>query len=88
MPDVSKKITGEVVISAAKFSQLQKRSRNIAGFKERITASLRKEVTGILETILGGAIVLEASDIHVEPLEKKAKIRSRVDGILQDVLFI
>jgi type IV pilus assembly protein PilB len=88
MPEVSKKITGEVAISAAKFSQLQKKAKNIAGFKEKITASLGEEVTEILETILGGAIVLGASDIHVEPLEEKAKIRSRIDGILQDVLFI
>ena len=88
MPKVSKKITGEVTISAAKFSQLQKKVKNIAGFKEKITASLGKEVTEVLEAILGGAIALEASDIHIEPLEEKAKIRSRIDGILQDVLFI
>ncbi|KPJ73723.1 hypothetical protein AMJ48_00825 [Parcubacteria bacterium DG_74_1] len=88
MPEVSKKITGEVMISTAKFSQLKKEVKNIADFKEKIVTSFKKEVTEILEIILGGAIALEVSDIHIEPLEEKVKIRSRVDGILQDVLFI
>ncbi|HUW71933.1 MAG TPA: GspE/PulE family protein [Candidatus Humimicrobiaceae bacterium] len=88
MPEVSKKITGEVAISKSRFSQSQKEIKNIADFKERITASLAGEVTEILEVILAGAIVLEASDVHIEPLEEKAKVRSRIDGVLQDVLFI
>ncbi len=88
MPEFSKKITGEITISELNFSEFQKEVKNIADFKKKITASLEKEVTEILEIILGGAMILEASDIHIEPLEEKAKIRSRIDGILQDVLFI
>ena len=88
MPEVSKKITGEMVISPSKFSQLQKEIKNISDFKKKVEASLGKEVTEILEIILGGAISLEASDIHIEPLEEEARIRSRIDGILQDVLSI
>lgn len=56
MPEVSKKITGEVVISAPKFSQLQKEIKNISGFKKKIEAVLGKEITEILEIIFGGAI--------------------------------
>ena len=88
MPEISKKITGEVAISPAKFSQIKKEIKNISDFENKITAVLEKEVTEILEIILGGAITLEASDIHIEPLEEKVKIRSRIDGILQDVLLI
>ena len=88
MPEVSKKITGEVAISAPRFSRSQKEVKNIADFKDKITASLEGEVTEILEVILAGAIALETSDIHIEPLEEKAKVRSRIDGILQDVLFV
>jgi type II secretory ATPase GspE/PulE/Tfp pilus assembly ATPase PilB-like protein len=36
---------------------------------------------------LGGAIKLEASDIHIEPKENEARLRVRLDGILQDVLI-
>ena len=88
MPEVPKKITGEVVISPPKFTEIQKEIKNVSDFKEGIEASLGREVTEILEIILGGAISLEASDIHIEPLEEKVKIRSRIDGILQDILFI
>jgi len=87
-PEPSRRIAGEVTISLSKFSKLQKEVKNIADFKEKITDSLGKEVTEVLEIVLGGAIALEASDIHIEPLEEEAKIRSRIDGILQDVLFI
>lgn len=88
MPEVVKKITGEVVISARKFSRLQKKVKNISDLKKEIENSLSKEISEILEIVLGGAISLEASDIHMEPLEKEAKIRSRIDGFLQDVLLI
>lgn len=88
MPEVSKKIVGQVVISPQKFSEIQKKVKNISAFKEKIEASLEREVTEILEIILGGTISLEASDIHIEPLEEKAKIRSRIDGILLDVLLV
>lgn len=35
--------------------------------------------------ILGDAISLRTSDIHVEPFEHELRIRYRIDGILQDV---
>lgn len=87
MPEVSKKITGEVVISPSRFSQLQKEIKNIPDFKKEITAVLGKEMTEILEIILGGAISLDASDIHIEPEEEKAKLRIRIDGVLHDVIL-
>ena len=87
MPEVSKKITGEVVISAPKFSQLQKEIKNISGFKKKIEAVLGKEITEILEIIFGGAISLDVSDIHIEPEEEKAKLRVRIDGVLHDVIL-
>jgi type II secretory ATPase GspE/PulE/Tfp pilus assembly ATPase PilB-like protein len=36
---------------------------------------------------LFSAINLDASDIHVEPQESEARLRIRLDGILQDVVF-
>ncbi len=87
-PEPSRKITGEITISKSNFSNLQKEVKNIADFKEKIATSLKKEVTEILEIILGGAMILDSSDIHIEPLEEEAKIRSRIDGILQDVSLV
>ena len=81
------KIVGEVKISPATLTITQK-IKNVSDFKEKIEASLEKRVTEILEIILGGALSLDASDIHIEPLEEKTKIRARIDGVLQDILFL
>jgi len=88
MPEVSKKITGEIVISSEALTEIEKEIKNLSDFREKIEVFLEKGVTEILEIILGGAISLDASDIHIEPREKEAKLRVRVDGILQDVLFL
>jgi len=87
MPEVSKKITGLIEISPQILAETQKKIKNISDFKEKIEEFLKKSVSEILEIILGGGISLEASDIHVEPEENQAKIRARIDGILQDVII-
>jgi type IV pilus assembly protein PilB len=84
MEEISKKIVGEVKISK---EVLEKEIKNIPTLKKEIESVLNKEVTKILDTILGGSIKLEASDIHIEPKENEAKLRIRLDGILQDVLI-
>ena len=47
-----------------------------------------KAVTELISIVVGGAINLNASDVHIEPEEEQAKIRVRLDGILQDVLTL
>jgi type II secretory ATPase GspE/PulE/Tfp pilus assembly ATPase PilB-like protein len=82
---MQQKITGEVKISPAILTITQK-VKNVSALQKRVEESLEKSITEVLEVILGGAINLEASDIHIEPEEKQAKIRTRIDGILQDVI--
>ncbi|MFH1036736.1 MAG: GspE/PulE family protein [Patescibacteria group bacterium] len=88
MPEVSKKITGLVEISSAIFGEIKKGINNIGDFAKRIDDFSSKRVTEILEIILGGAINLNASDIHIEPEETRTKIRVRIDGSLLDVAFL
>lgn len=83
----AKKITGEVEISRSMSQETQREIKNILDFKEKINSSLGKSTTELLEVILISSIILEASDIHIEPEEKRSRLRVRVDGILQDVLF-
>jgi type IV pilus assembly protein PilB len=45
-------------------------------------------VAKIVATILEYGIKARASDIHVEPLEDKTRIRYRIDGILQEKLVL
>ena len=81
-------ITGEIKISLSRFAEIQRKVKNISEFKKEIGASLTQKVTQLLELILGGALILEASDLHIEPEEAEVKIRVRIDGILQDVIVI
>jgi len=81
---MQQKITGEVKISPSILTITQK-IKNVSAFKEKVEEFLEKSVGELSEAILGGAINLEASDIHIEPEEKEIKIRIRIDGILQDV---
>lgn len=82
------KIRGEMEISSTILAEIQEKVKNISDFKKKIEEFLTKSVTEILEVILGGGISLESSDIHIEPEENQVKIRTRIDGILQDVVFI
>ncbi|OGZ17610.1 MAG: hypothetical protein A2Z78_00450 [Candidatus Nealsonbacteria bacterium RBG_13_36_15] len=87
MNSSNSKITGEIKISPSALKKLQKKAINIPSFKGIIEAYLGKRATDLAEILLGGGVLLEASDIHIEPEEERAKLRLRIDGILQDVLF-
>ncbi|UZE93395.1 MAG: type II/IV secretion system protein [Candidatus Nealsonbacteria bacterium] len=88
MPEISKKITGQVIIPTEILTEIQKEIKNLPSFKDKIEDSLKGRLTELLEIILGGTINLGASDIHIEPKEKEVKIRVRIDGLLQDVFSI
>jgi type II secretory ATPase GspE/PulE/Tfp pilus assembly ATPase PilB-like protein len=88
MEDAIKKITGQVEISPVILKKIEGKIKNIEDFKKIIEDFLSENITEILDIILAGAILLEASDVHLEPQQDKAKIRARVDGNLQDVVFL
>ncbi len=88
MSEISKKITKEVVISPEKNAEIQKKIKGVSDFKEEIEKSFTKNVSELLEIILGGGVHLDVSDIHIESEENQAKIRARIDGILEDVVVI
>jgi type IV pilus assembly protein PilB len=45
-------------------------------------------VIRIVDTLLKHAILQDASDIHIEPLEDQTLIRYRIDGILHDAMVL
>lgn len=45
-------------------------------------------VIRIVDTLLEYAIFEDASDIHIEPMEKNVLVRYRIDGILRDVMTL
>ena len=88
MPTFSSKITGKIRISPNILSETQNKVKNIPFFKKVIEAHLEGKITELAEILLGGGILLDASDLHIEPEEKQAKLRLRVDGVLQDVMLL
>ncbi|BCD68669.1 GspE/PulE family protein [Nitratiruptor sp. YY09-18] len=57
--------------------------------KELHTEGLKKEgeesaVMRLIHLIIKDSILRRASDIHIEPDEKKAVVRARIDGVLQE----
>lgn len=82
------KITGEIKVTPEKLAELQKRITNLGELKQKIEEVLSASATEILEIIGTGSILLNASDIHLEPSETEAKLRIRIDGILQDVIVL
>ena len=91
MEQIYSKITEKIKISSTRISEVQEKIINISEFKkemEKILSQKIIETTKIIEIIMVGAITLEASDIHIEPEENNAKIRIRLDGMLQDLINI
>jgi len=56
---------------------------------EKITDVIRDPpIAKIVATLLEFAIKLRASDVHIEPLPEKTRIRYRIDGILHEKLVL
>jgi len=51
-------------------------------------AAEQMPIIKIVDTLLKHAILQQASDIHIEPLEKEVVIRYRIDGILHDTMTL
>ncbi len=45
-------------------------------------------IVKIVDTLISHAILQEASDIHIEPLEESLVVRYRIDGILRDAMVL
>ena len=85
-------LRGGLNVSSATLEDLQKKINSMDDVKtivEGITSSHESHtVSRLLEVILAGAISLQCSDVHIEPEEKQMRVRYRLDGVLQDILFL
>lgn len=79
-------ISAEVLRNTAK--NIQKMQDIEKYINEAMEGNQVHKISHILEIILAGAIAIKASDIHIEPEEDKARLRLRLDGVLQDVVFL
>lgn len=81
---------GALDISNEQITDLVKEVRAITDIKKNIEDVLAQKkgyrISRILEIIIAGALSLDASDIHIEPEEGYARLRFRLDGVLNDIL--
>lgn len=83
----AEEITGKVKIDPKKLEELVVRLTSFPALQNEIQKLNFTKISplAILETVLGGALAIKASDVHFEAEEKTARIRLRVDGVLHDV---
>ncbi len=58
----------------------------ISILENTIAARKSYRISRILETVVAGALAIDASDIHFEPEESYIQIRYRLDGVLQELI--
>lgn len=83
-----KEITGTVKISNEELVKFKEKIEDFKSLKETIEKLFESKASEIIEAVLAGALILKASDIHFEPEKDKIRIRLRLDGLLEDIIFI
>jgi len=89
--EVSQKITQKITIAQGLIESLKISLTGLASFSaeiEKRLADTNVTVTQVIEIIIAGAIALDTSDVHIEGQENDAKLRIRLDGVLQDVMIL
>lgn len=56
-------------------------------FESTNTETTSHRVSHLIEVIFGSAISLGVSDVHIEGQEENARLRFRLDGVLQDIVL-
>jgi type IV pilus assembly protein PilB len=82
----------------AEFGEIIDKSlTEIKGDEENINAGTEKDlekiaqglpIIKVVDTLIKHAILQSASDIHIEPEEKRVQVRYRIDGILHDAMVL
>jgi type II secretory ATPase GspE/PulE/Tfp pilus assembly ATPase PilB-like protein len=88
MAEKAQTITEGIKISSEISAEIKKKIKSVLDFKEEFDKFATENISELSEVILGGGIILDASDIHIETEEERVKIRVRCDGVLQDVTTI
>ena len=76
---------GSIDIKEEDLAELQKKITTVKDLEKQVQSV---SVTKLLEILLAGALKIGASDIHFEPTPQNARLRYRMDGVLEDVTTI
>jgi len=83
-----RKITGEISLSKELAQELKREIGSLKDLTEKLTSWQTDDTSTLLMSLLGSAVFLRASDLHLEAEEQGAKLRVRIDGMLQDVALL
>ncbi|MEI7621895.1 MAG: ATPase, T2SS/T4P/T4SS family, partial [Candidatus Moraniibacteriota bacterium] len=72
----------QISLSGADLESFEAEFGSLLDLKKRISEI---PTTQVISIIMAGAVKMKASDIHFEPQESEARMRFRVDGVLQDI---
>lgn len=79
----------QVTIDSLVIKNVLPKIHHIRDYQREIEANFLGETTRIVDIILAGAILLRASDIHLEPEEgNRVRLRLRIDGVLKTASFL
>ncbi len=76
---------GKIEISPTLIAKTQQEIKGIDSLKAQIKEIPAGRTSELLETIIAGALKLECSDVHLEPKEKEALLKYRLDGMLYEI---
>lgn len=85
VPDAHAASASAIALSPERLSALEKEILSLPDIARQIAERELKKTSETLEVILAGALATNASDIHIEPQEKNARLRLRLDGMLHDI---
>ena len=85
-PDTDKSVIDNIVkeMSVSSIELIREDKEALPSGEELGRISREAPVVKIMDMIIGDAVDKKASDILVEPLDKKLRLRYRIDGILQE----
>jgi len=79
-------VRGQITIPIDVVNDINNNVKNVSDFAVKIKSSLFLSPTELISVILYGSIVLDSSDIHIEPEKEDIRLRVRIDGVLHEVL--
>jgi type IV pilus assembly protein PilB len=75
--------------TASEEAATEEKNEILSNKKQSITTIVQDSpISKTLSTILDFAAKNRASDVHIEPLESKLKVRCRIDGILREIMTL
>lgn len=83
-------IAGALDVSSDEIMEFLNKVHSVKDISDIIQTILSQKksyrISRIIEIILAGALATKASDIHIEPEEDYARLRYRLDGVLNDII--